>query len=132
MEEPNWRAIALDTKNHNQEARIQAAFHLEHEPDDEACHILGKGLQTDPSPIVRHEFAFSLGETANPKIASAYLMEAVENDPNIFVRHEAVLALATLGKKEFIPFIQKFINDPEPEMAESAVIALQRIQQTGY
>ena len=132
MAEQNWRAIALDVKNYNQESRIQAAFHLENQPDDEACHILGKGLQTDPSPIVRHEFAFSLGETANPKIAGPYLMEAVEHDKNIFVRHEAVLALATLGKEEFIPFITKFINDPEPEMAESAQIALQRIQQTGH
>lgn len=59
-------------------------------------------------------------------------MEAVEHDPNIFVRHEAVLALATLGKEEFISFIARFINDPEPEMAESAQIALQRIKQTGH
>lgn len=70
MSVPNWRAIALDTKNYNQEWRIQAAFHLENQPDDEAVHILGKGLKTDPSPIVRHEFAFSLGETAHPKIAA--------------------------------------------------------------
>ncbi|MBM3230088.1 HEAT repeat domain-containing protein [Candidatus Pacearchaeota archaeon] len=132
MSVPNWRAIALDTKNYNQEWRIQAAFHLENQPDDEAVHILGKGLKTDPSPIVRHEFAFSLGETAHPKIAAPYLMEAVEHDPNIFVRHEAVLALATLGKEEFISFIARFINDPEPEMAESAQIALQRIKQTGH
>jgi HEAT repeat protein len=86
---------------------------------------------TDPSPIVRHEFAFSLGETAHSSLAAKYLMKSVEEDENVFVRHEAVLALATLGKEEFIPFIERFVNDPDPEMAESAVIALQRIRQSG-
>lgn len=127
----DWRRIALDTKNCNQEARIQAAFHLENESDDEACHILGHGLLTDPSPIVRHEFAFSLGETANPKIAAPYLIKSIQEDKNIFVVHEALLALATLGKEGFIPFIKKYIRDARPEIAESAEIALQRIKFTG-
>lgn len=130
--ERDWKKIAIDVINYNQEARIQAAFHLENMPDDESTHILGRGLLSDPSPIVRHEFAFSLGETANPKIAVPYLKEAVEKDKNIFVRHEAILALGTLGKKEFVPFIKKYLDDPEPEMAESAEIALQRIEQTGH
>lgn len=128
--EKDWKKIALDVEHNNQEARIQAAFHLENLPDDDSTHILGKGLLTDPSPIVRHEFAFSLGETANPKIASKYLMEAVEKDKNVFVVHEALLALATLGKEEYIPFITKYITHKIPEIAESAEIALQRIKFT--
>ncbi|MBI3334480.1 hypothetical protein HYZ97_03255 [Candidatus Pacearchaeota archaeon] len=65
--EQNWKTIAFDTKNHNQESRIQTAFHLKNQSDDESCSILGKGLLTDPSPIVRHEFAFSLGETSHSR-----------------------------------------------------------------
>jgi deoxyhypusine monooxygenase len=102
--EQEWADILLNL-NKTKEERIQAAFHLENALDDESIKKLGKGLFTDPSPIVRHEFAFSLGECGHSVLASKYLMAAVENDKNIFVRHEAILALSTLGKKEFIPFI---------------------------
>lgn len=129
--EKNWRKIILDL-NATKEERIQAAFHLENAGDDESVEIMGKALFSEPSPIVRHEIAFSLGETSHPDLASKYLMKAVEEDKNIFVRHEAILALATLGKKEFIPFVRKFLNDPELEITESAEIALQRLEQTGF
>lgn len=128
--EDNWGNIILDLSK-TKEERIQAAFHLENAVKDENILKLCKGLMTDPSPIVRHEFAFSLGETGYPSIASKYLMKAVEEDSNIFVRHEAILALATLGKKEFIPFVEKFLSSKEQEMAESAEIALQRLRKTG-
>lgn len=82
---------------------------------------------TDPSPIVRHEFAFSLGETGYPKISIPYLKHAIENDENIFVRHEVLLALATLGNKSVIPFIKKFLKTKESEIVESVEIALQRL-----
>jgi deoxyhypusine monooxygenase len=126
--EKDWAKIALDL-NRTMEERIQAAFHLEN-ASEENVKILCKGLMTDPSPIVRHEFAFSLGETGMPGLAGPYLMYAVEKDENVFVRHEAILALATLGKKEFIPFVRKFLKDPILEMAESAEIALQRLEQS--
>jgi len=131
LTEDDYANIILDL-NKNQEERIQAAFHLENAIKDENIRKLCKGLMTDPSPIVRHEFAFSLGETAHSELAAKYLMKAVEEDKNVFVRHEAILALATLGKERFIPFIEKFVKDPEPEMAESAEIALQRIKFTGH
>lgn len=116
----------------SKEERIQGAFHLESALKDSSIKALGEALMSDPSPIVRHEFAFSLGETGHPQIAAEYLKRAVENDSNIFVRHEAILALATLGKEEFIPFVESFLADPEPEMAESAEIALERLKNTGH
>lgn len=126
----DWKSVILDLSA-TQEERIQAAFHLEHAVDDSSIRALAEAMLTDPSPIVRHECAFSLGETAHSKLAAPYLMRAIEEDDNIFVRHEALLALGTLGKEEFIPFIKRFLSDPEPEIAESAEIALQRIRHTG-
>src|SRR3989344_7829037 len=126
MTQHNWKEIIVDLSRKKEE-RIQAAFHLEKAVDDESIKALARCLFNDPSPIVRHEAAFSLGETAHPSLAVPYLMQAVEHDKNIFVRHEAILALGTLGKAEFIPFIKRFLTDPEPEMAESAEIALPRI-----
>lgn len=130
LTEDDYANIVLDLSK-SKEERIQAAFHLENAVKDENILKLVKALQTDPSPIVRHEFAFSLGETASMTIAAPALMKAVEEDKNVFVRHEAILALATLGKEEFIPFIEKYLDDPEIEMAESAEIALQRVKFTG-
>lgn len=127
--EKDWAREVLDLSK-SKEERIQAAFHLENAVEDESIETLCKALMTEPSPIVRHEIAFSLGETAHPRLAAKYLMKAVEEDKNVFVRHEAILALATLGKREFIPFVKRFLNEPEVEMAESAEIALQRLEQT--
>lgn len=131
LTEDDYANQVLDL-NLTKEERIQAAFHLENATKNENIEKLVKALQTDPSPVVRHEFAFSLGETASMDIAAPALMKAVEEDENLFVRHEAILALATLGKQEFIPFVKRFLDDPEVEMAESAEIALQRLEQTGH
>ncbi len=112
--------------NENKAKRIRAAFKLENMGTDESVRILGKSLETDPSPIVRHEAAFALGETANPKVAGPFLMKAVENDKDVFVRHESLLALATLGDESFKPFIKKYLKDPDKHISESAEIALER------
>lgn len=131
LTEKDYVKILLDHST-SKEERIQASFHLESAKEDSSIHALVKALETEPSPIVRHEIAFALGETAHPKLAAPALMKAVEKDKNVFVRHEAVLALATLGKEEFIPFIEKFLDDPSEEMAESAEIAIERIKFTGH
>ncbi|HIH15201.1 MAG: hypothetical protein QT08_C0008G0009 [archaeon GW2011_AR17] len=122
----DYKKIILDLSK-TQEERIQAAFHLENGTDEESIAALAKALETDPSPIVRHECAFSLGETACSSLAGLPLMKAAKEDPNIFVRHESLLALGTLGEKSFIPFIKEFLHDKDKEIRESAEIALQRI-----
>jgi len=123
----NPKKDILDLKK-SKDARIQAAFKLENIADDESIDALSKALFTDPSPIVRHECAFALGETAYPKCAGPALMRAIENDKSVFVRHEALLALATLGDLSFIEFIEKYLDDSDPSISESAEIAIQRLK----
>lgn len=123
----DYKTVILD-KQQKKEDRIQAAFHLENIADEVSIHALALALETDPSPIVRHECAFALGETACPELASQPLRKACEKDTNIFVRHEALLALATLGDKKNIPFIKRFLKDKDKEIVESAEIALQRLE----
>ena len=124
---PDPKEIILDLKK-SKDARIQAAFKLENIADEESIEALAKAMETDPSPIVRHECAFALGETAASELAGPHLMKAVKEDPSPFVRHEALMALGTLGDSSFIPFVKKFLHDRDPDVAESAEIALQRIQ----
>ena len=123
----DYKKIILDLSR-TQDERIQAAFKLENIADDNSIKAIGQALLNDPSPIVRHECAFSLGETAAAREAGPYLIKAIEEDQNIFVVHEAILALGTLGDRRFIPFIKKFLKDSRAEISESAEIALQRIR----
>ena len=122
----DYKKIILDIKA-RKEDRIQAAFQLENDADDTVVDALGKALLTDPSPIVRHECALSLGETGHPEKAAPYLIKSIEIDKHVFVVHEALLALATLGDQTYIPLIKKYLYDPRPEIAESAEIALERL-----
>lgn len=128
MENEDYFGDVVLNLNRSMEERIQAAFQLENAKKEENILKLVKGLFTDPSPIVRHEFAFSLGETGRSDLVGKYLMKSVEEDENIFVRHESILALATLGDRNFIPFVKRFLDAPEKEIAESAEIALQRLE----
>ncbi|MSR85948.1 HEAT repeat domain-containing protein [Candidatus Woesearchaeota archaeon] len=123
----DYKEIILDLKR-TKEERIQAAFNLENLADEASIHVLAQALETDPSPIVRHECAFALGETSCPRLATGPLKQACEKDPSIFVRHEALLALATLGDKNNLFFIQRFLKDKDPEIVESAEIAIQRLK----
>ena len=122
----DYKHIILDM-DARKEDRIQAAFHLENIADAASIHAMGQALLTDPSEIVRHECAFALGETAAPDLASPYLMEAIEKDKSSIVRHESLLALGTLGDARFRSFIQRFLQDNDRLVAESAAIALERL-----
>ena len=55
------------------------------------------------------------------------LGKSLFTDPSPIVRHEALLALATLGNKQFVPFIERYLKDPDKHISESAEIALERI-----
>ncbi len=125
----NYKKIILDPKS-SKDQKIQAAFKLENIADESSIKAIAKAMLTDPSPIVRYECAFSLGETAAAKQAGPFLMKAVETDTSPFVRHEAMMALGTLGDPSFIPFVKKFLTDSDPNISESAEIALERLTVT--
>lgn len=123
----DYRKIILDL-HARKEDRIQAAFQLENIADEASIKVMGQALLTDPSEIVRHECAFSLGETASPDLAAPYLMHAIQHDKSSIVRHESLLALGTLGDVHFIPFIKTFLHDNDALIVESAEIALERLR----
>lgn len=120
----DYKKVILDL-HARKEDRIQAAFHLENIVDEASIQAMGQALLTDPSEIVRHECAFSLGETAAPDLAAPYLMHAIQHDQSSIVRHESLLALGTLGDSTFIPFIERFLHDHDALVVESAEIALE-------
>ncbi len=115
----------LDRRN-SKEERVQAAFHLAGRRDKSSLQSLLQALLTDPSPVVRHECAFILGETKLSYVGE-FLMKAVENDASPLVKHEALSSLGSLGDPSYILFIQGYLDHPDEIIRESAEIAVERI-----
>ncbi|OLS26051.1 MAG: hypothetical protein HeimC2_16720 [Candidatus Heimdallarchaeota archaeon LC_2] len=103
------------------EERIQAAFVLMDDGTNDSVDILIEALNQEINAIVKHEIIFALGETASKRSAEA-LNLAIKFDSNDFDIHESLLALSTLGFKEYCETIHQYINHPSPEVAESAEI----------
>ena len=103
--------------------RMRAVFALRNQRTDEACLVLCRGFSSK-SALLRHEIAYVLGQMQNP-VALPTLVERLEDsDEHVMVRHEAAEAMGAIGDRSVIPSLQKFVNDPLPEVAESCVVAL--------
>ena len=103
--------------------RMRAVFALRNQRTDEACLALCRGFSSK-SALLRHEIAYVLGQMQNP-VALPTLVERLEDsDEHVMVRHEAAEAMGAIGDRSVIPSLQKFVNDPLPEVAESCVVAL--------
>ncbi|MDH5401909.1 MAG: HEAT repeat domain-containing protein [Candidatus Heimdallarchaeota archaeon] len=107
------------------ERRIQACFQLQNEEIELAVELLSQGLFTDPSPIVRHECAYTLGEISTPQSIKS-LIHAIETDSNDFVVHEAALALSNLG--EGAQYFQNLLKSNNLDIVCTAEISLQRMK----
>ncbi len=121
----NYRDIVVD-HSRSKEERVQSAFQLAGNRDPDSLDALIKAMLTDPSPVVRHECAFVLGETKLFHIGK-YLMQAVENDSSSIVKHEALSSLGSLGDPSSIPFIEKYLDHPDATVRDSAEMARERI-----
>lgn len=121
----NAKNYLLDL-NSKMEERIQSAFLLMDEGSEDSIQTLIKAYHQEPNAIVKHEIVFSLGECAS-KTGAKVLAEGIDMDDNDFVIHETLLALSTLGYKEYCPIIRKYLNHSSTEVSESAEIALERL-----
>ncbi|MEM1942758.1 MAG: HEAT repeat domain-containing protein [Candidatus Caldarchaeum sp.] len=84
-------------------------------------------LLHDENPIVRHEAAYSLGQLGFRE-AISYLVESMKRDPHPIVRHESAIALGVIGRTDCWDDLMKVLEDPSPEVVDSAVIALSNIE----
>lgn len=118
--------IMDDLSSSTKEKRIQASFLLMEEASTESVELLIESLNNEPSPIVKHEIIFSLGESIHYKVVPA-LIHILETESNFFTVHESLLALGTIGDKRAKNILQRFLHDPNPEIVESAQIGLERL-----
>lgn len=88
-----------------------------------AVHI----VQSDPSPLVRHEAAFVIGCIGGPQELVA-VRDALENDVSPLVRHEAAMAIAEIGGDSELSLLRACLSDDSEEVAVSCEVAIARIE----
>ncbi|WWC69903.1 deoxyhypusine hydroxylase [Kwoniella pini CBS 10737] len=109
--------------------RFRSLFMLKAVGGDEVVDIIAEGLE-DPSPLLKHELAYVLGQLSNLK-ALPILNSVLNNDLGkhcSMVRHEAAEALGALSQLKSLEILNKFLNDPSIEVRETCEIAIKKIE----
>jgi deoxyhypusine monooxygenase len=104
--------------------RVHAVCMLEDIGDESVVQQLCRILKEDPSPLTRHEAAFTLGQLGYRSAVPA-LVEAMRNDPSPIVRHESAVALSSIGDESALPELESAIRDKDEDVSNSALIAFE-------
>ncbi len=103
--------------------RIHSVCMLADMNDERAVPTLCETLETDSSPLVRHEAAFALGQLEF-KSAVPALLQAMASDDSVLVRHESAVALGSIGDEEARSGLVKRLEDLDEDVRLSAEVAL--------
>ena len=103
--------------------RYRAMFRLRDIGTDEACLALASGFD-DPSALFKHEIAYVFGQMCNPVTVPSLIKVLQDESEAGMVRHEAAEALGSIATDECLPVLQSFLNDSEPVVRDSAIVAL--------
>ena len=117
-----WTAVLCD-ESQPMFQRMRAVFSLRNQRTDEACLALCQGFSSS-SALLRHEIAYVLGQMQNPAALPTLTQRLEDANEHVMVRHEAAEAMGAIGDRSVIPILERFSNDPLPEVAESCVVAL--------
>jgi len=110
--------------------RMRAVFALRNLGGNEAVDALGAAF-ADPSALLRHEIAYVMGQMQDA-YALRHLQPVLENpDEHVMVRHEAAEAMGAIGDSSMRPILERFVADPNPEVSESCVVALDLLHWMG-
>lgn len=117
----------LNDANRPLKERFRALFTLKNLGGKAAINAISECF-ADDSALLKHELAYCLGQMqdadAIPCLTS--VLENVNQEP--MVRHEAGEALGAIGHADVIPILEKYVNDPVVEVAETCEIALDRVK----
>ncbi len=104
--------------------RVHSVCMLEHIGTEEMVAPLCKVLKEDPSPLTRHEAAFTLGQLGYRSAVPA-LVEAMFHDASPIVRHESAVALSSIGDDTVLAQLEKAIEDKDEDVRNSALIGFE-------
>ncbi len=104
--------------------RVHSVCMLEHIGTEEMVPPLCEVLKNDPSPLTRHEAAFTLGQLGYRSAVPA-LVEAMLHDESPIVRHESAVALSSIGDDAVVTRLKEAMKDKDEDVRNSALIAFE-------
>ena len=85
---------------------------------------------SDPSPLLKHELAYVLGQLKDPSAIPTLESVLLNADGRhcSMVRHEAAEALGALSSETSLPLLRRFLSDKNREVRETCEVAIGKIE----
>ncbi|MED5267789.1 MAG: HEAT repeat domain-containing protein, partial [Candidatus Thermoplasmatota archaeon] len=80
------------------------------------------------SALLKHEIAYVMGQMQDPAAVPHLINRLEDHDEDLMVRHEAAEALGAIGDRTALATLEKFVDDPEPVVAESCEVAMDLLE----
>nr|NVI76155.1 nero [Cucujiformia] len=118
---------SLENTEENEMVRHECAEALGSIASDDCTEILNKYLN-DPKRVVKESCIIALDMCEYDERAIEILISVLEDKKQEpMVRHEAAEALGAIGSETALLYLQKYLNDPVKEVAETCELALARM-----
>lgn len=129
QEEVNYHKEIIYNSQTPKAVLMESIFALMNEGSYDSKHILFDIARNHECELIRHETVFSIGELGSDSEIRDFLKETLDVDSSVVVQHEALVVLGILGKSEDLPFLEKWANDENIVIRNSALVGVQRIKQ---
>ncbi|XP_053962178.1 deoxyhypusine hydroxylase [Anastrepha ludens] len=127
QEEVKAIGAVLNSKERPLKERFRALFTLKNLGGATAIEEISRGF-TDDSALLKHELAYCLGQMQDKKAINILTKVLADTTQEPMVRHEAGEALGAISAPEVIPILEQYKEDPVVEVAETCLIALERVR----
>ena len=107
--------------------RMRALFALRNIGGVEAVEALAAAYSSK-SALLKHEIAYVMGQMQDPAAVPHLIDRLEDHDEDLMVRHEAAEALGAIGDRIALATLEKFVDDPEPVIAESCEVAMDLLE----
>jgi deoxyhypusine monooxygenase len=107
--------------------RMRALFALRNIGGVDAIEALAAAYSSK-SALLKHEIAYVMGQMQDPAAVPHLINRLEDHDEDLMVRHEAAEALGAIGDRTALATLEKFVDDPEPVVAESCEVAMDLLE----
>ncbi|CAK4463033.1 unnamed protein product [Aphanomyces euteiches] len=109
--------------------RTRAVFYLRTRGGKDDLQVLLDALRNKKdSELMRHELAYVIGQFQNADACPTLESIVADTEDDCMVRHEAAEALGAIGDSSSIDILERFAQDPAPEVAETCALALRLVK----
>jgi len=93
---------------------------------DEVSDLMVWVLQNDDNGVVKHEACYQIA-ARNMRNKIPDLVQTALNDKSVIAKHEAIESLGLMRAFDTKDLIAKNLDDPNPEVRETAVFVMKRL-----